>query len=626
MSSWFITANNNIFDHHKAFKEEGFIDWSDNRRKKIKQGDIVYIYAGKPISKVQYQCEVVKTNITFTDHHDDRKYWVNPENFKSDSTFLRLKLIKKNDVVDMNPAWLLKYGIIKDMANLSTSGFEIKDKNALKAFEDVFSTIIKEERVINVIPSGEINQEIMSQDSSIHYWIYAAGKNSSSWDDLYKHSVIGVAWNDLGEFKQFKSRKAIQSALNNGSNIDSKNDSLAIYEFTYIMKPGDIVFVKRGLHEIIGRGEVISDYYYDSQFPGFHHLRKINWTHNESHHHESQIVQKTLTDITKYNNEKHGYYANYLESLFKGKDTRKANEDKILPGELKAINKIYYGVPGSGKSWKVEQLIKGHTFKRVTFFPEYQNSDFIGQLMPSVKNGDISYEFIPGPFTELIVQAIKSPQKDFYLVIEELNRGNAPAIFGELFQLLDRKNHISEYEISLPFMIRTYFQKFGINDQTLRLPNNFYILATMNTSDQNVFTLDTAFKRRWIFEQVSNNFDSTHPYKNKKLPGLSLNWENFRNVLNEKIMSNNTTLTSFDDKQIGPFFIKEDELDNIDIFTFKIFEYIWNDVSRHTRNEWFPNNKTLEDVIEKYKKKELIIEGVLSKDDYINDSQDEFTN
>lgn len=626
MASWFITANKDIFDHHKAFEQEGFIDWSDNRRKKIKQGDIVYIYAGKPISKVQYQCEVIKTNISFSDHHDDRKYWVNPEHFKNGSTFLRLKLIRKNDIVDMNPSWLLENGIIKDMANLSTSGFEIKDKQALRAFEDIFNKISKQERDIHVSPSGEIIQEQKKQESNVHYWIYAAGKNSSSWDDLYKQGVIGIAWNDLGDFKQYKTRDMIQSALKNNSNKDSRNDSLAIYEFTYSMKPGDIVFVKRGLHEIIGRGEIISDYYYDSQFPEFHHLRKIKWTHNESHYHESQIVQKTLTDITKYNNEKHSYYVNHLESLFKDKDTSNSNEDKILPGKLKAINKIYYGVPGSGKSWKVEELIKGHTFKRVTFYPEYQNSDFIGQLMPSVKNGDIGYDFIPGPFTELIVQAIKNPQKDFYLVIEELNRGNAPAIFGELFQLLDRKNHISEYEISLPFMMRSYFLKFGINEETLRLPNNFYILATMNTSDQNVFTLDTAFKRRWIFEQVSNKFENTHPYKSKKIPGLNMSWESFRNVLNEKIMSNNSTLTSFDDKQIGPFFIKEDELDNIDIFAFKIFEYIWNDVSRHTRNEWFPSNKTLEDVIEKYKKKELIIEGILSQDDYVNDNQNEPTN
>ena len=142
--------------------------------------------------------------------------------------------------------------------------------------------------------------------------------------------------------------------------------------------------------------------------------------------------------------------------------------------------------------------------ERVVFHPDYMNTDFVGQILPTVKGeGDekeITYDFTPGPFTRVLKKAINDPGKHYYLVIEEINRGNAPAIFGEIFQLLDRESDgTSSYKIT-NYNIAS--EVFGNKETPVFIPSNLSILATMNTADQNVFTLDTAFQRRWDMKMI----------------------------------------------------------------------------------------------------------------------------
>ena len=178
--------------------------------------------------------------------------------------------------------------------------------------------------------------------------------------------------------------------------------------------------------------------------------------------------------------------------------------------EENGTNILLYGVPGSGKSWTIEHEYckPGTVVERLVFHPDYTNADFIGQILPVVDPVDkmVTYEFTPGPFTNILKEAYNNPSKSYVLIIEEINRGNAPAIFGDVFQLLDRtvKTKVmdgvsyprgtSEYGITNENIAKAVYDD---GKHKVRIPSNLSILGTMNTSDQNVFTLDTAFQRRW---------------------------------------------------------------------------------------------------------------------------------
>ncbi|WP_455543523.1 McrB family protein [Intestinibacter sp.] len=244
-------------------------------------------------------------------------------------------------------------------------------------------------------------------------------------------------------------------------------------------------------------------------------------------------------------------------------------EDKrVITGE----NVLMYGVPGSGKSWTIEQEYCDSESKveRLVFHPDYTYSDFIGQILPSVDaSGQVTYRFTPGPFTNIIKDAYNNPQTKYVLIIEEINRGNAPAIFGEVFQLLDRKDEnsdtkdgfnirTSEYGITHSDIARVVY---GDPNHKVRIPSNLSIIGTMNTSDQNVFTLDTAFQRRWDPRLIENNFDNVDPeFAKTEILDTKVTWENFCTEINDIIVSNGVRMASAEDKRLGTYFVKQCDL------------------------------------------------------------------
>lgn len=279
-----------------------------------------------------------------------------------------------------------------------------------------------------------------------------------------------------------------------------------------------------------------------------------------------------------------------------------------------AKNILLYGVPGSGKSHtiKTEYCSDRSKMERVVFHPDYTYSDFVGQILPRVEsdksgNERLKYVFTPGPFTKLLKKAYEDPENKYYLVIEELNRGNAPAIFGEIFQLLDRKDAEefpeeevgeSEYGIS-NYEVATYV--YGDEDQEIRIPSNMYVLATMNTADQNVFTLDTAFQRRWSMKQVKNSFDDSEHAKDM-IAGTNISWGVFATVINEILASVNSDLASTEDKRLGLYFAKKCELKEQE-FGDKVLKYLWDDALKMDRENVFKEDcKTLEEVVTLYEK------------------------
>lgn len=282
-------------------------------------------------------------------------------------------------------------------------------------------------------------------------------------------------------------------------------------------------------------------------------------------------------------------------------------------------NKIFYGTPGCGKSYYVDNMLSDSDKKvdyifRTTFFQDYTNTDFVGQILPTIDADKVSYSFNPAPFTLALKCAIEHPNEKVALVIEELNRGNAPSVFGDLFQLLDRKDGTSQYAI-VNVNIQKYLQKEIENYKLdyIKIPANMYIYATMNTSDQNVFTLDTAFKRRWKFEKISNIFNKDDGIGNCIVPKLGVKWKYFVETINEYIVLHSVSLSS-EDKQLGKYFVDEKTFENEKEFGYKIFEYLWNDVAKFNRKDWFGEIKTLDELLDKfYTGKDFFVEDLKLK-------------
>lgn len=319
-------------------------------------------------------------------------------------------------------------------------------------------------------------------------------------------------------------------------------------------------------------------------------------------------------------------------------------------------NILLYGVPGSGKSWTIEHEYckKDSNVERLVFHPDYTYSDFVGQILPDVsEDGQVSYKFTPGPFTTILRDAYVNPQKEYILIIEEINRGNAPAIFGEVFQLLDRKVAIKEDDDD-GFPIGT--SEYGITNKNIalevygdarhkvRIPSNLTIIGTINTSDQNVFTLDTAFQRRWEMRMIENSFDRVDPkFANAEILDTTVTWKNFCVAINDIIVGNNARMTSAEDKRLGAYFVHlrdleyndaaedktEGEYDNLckkekektltsdekkrleEIreamkhnrrFPEKVIKYLWDDAFKFSREVVFETNEyqSLEAIIRKF--------------------------
>ena len=347
---------------------------------------------------------------------------------------------------------------------------------------------------------------------------------------------------------------------------------------------------------------------------------------------------------------------------------KETEEKRLLPSKFTPSQIIYYGVPGCGKSYKVNKDINDKLDKygitdreyhkvRCVFHPEYCNADFVGQIYPCVlpDNKGVEYKFKPGPFSEIVRRAYLNPDEPFFLIIEEINRGNAAAIFGEMFQLLDRIKKGEPADESTENKYDSGWSSYGVdnqdinadirdfqklkNEQTknkhsveakgsgtdinpkcyscidvqsndgsvfhfstntaIRLPPNLSIYATMNTSDQNLFTMDNAFQRRFKFKMIENELDDAAQYDiiigkgEESEVSTGVRWGSFRNWINKKILSQKGILSKSEDKCLGGWFISTDalkvdenkkvvEYENIsrEDFAEKVLKYLWYDVFR----------------------------------------------
>ncbi|WP_102348444.1 AAA family ATPase [Bacillus sp. Marseille-P3661] len=308
-------------------------------------------------------------------------------------------------------------------------------------------------------------------------------------------------------------------------------------------------------------------------------------------------------------------------------------EQQQIEGDL-PYNWIIFGAPGTGKSNHIETArAKFSRYERVTFHPAYTYAQFVGTYKPkpiykehgssprystskpskaelttsqggadyndiyNIQNEPyVTYEFVPGPLLRILAEAIhdfeKGIDKDYLLIIEEINRANVASVFGDIFQLLDRKDDTgeSEYKINIPEELKEYLRSNDIDTDQLYLPPNFYMWATMNTADQGVFPMDTAFKRRWDFEyiDVDKGEMKIQSYMVDIHPFGEINWNIFRKAVNKRLSG----LDVKEDKQLGPFFISIADLKNPKkferAFKSKLLMYLYEDVFKHgKKNEFF---------------------------------------
>ncbi len=303
-------------------------------------------------------------------------------------------------------------------------------------------------------------------------------------------------------------------------------------------------------------------------------------------------------------------------------------------------NLIFFGAPGTGKSFELNKLAdayfdEGHR-NRVTFYPDYTYSQFVGCFKPVTRYRDdddkpvskqesyISYEFVPGPFLETYVKAVQNPTENYLLIVEEINRANPAAVFGDVFQLLDRDaDGRSEYEVAVPREMRDYLGVFlseyasnahiddpekllseqkRLSKETgrLSLPDNMYIWATMNSADQGVFPMDTAFKRRWDFRYIGIDEGENADINGKSLSkigvpcgGREVVWNKLRHAINEFMASDDLKIN--EDKLLGPFFINPLALTAErfpSVFKDKVLLYLYEDAGKTKRSKMFRKDLT----------------------------------
>ena len=372
-----------------------------------------------------------------------------------------------------------------------------------------------------------------------------------------KRSVVGIGWADLGELSEYVKGESIERK-------EVQDKQCEIYypsdERSASRKAGEIVrfykcdkntvFVIMDGQRLIAAADNVGDYFFDSSSP-MAHQRTATWKFIfETGSKMPEQSEGKLTSCYQLSNEDNLLFL--YDRYYYGEDFgNNLTEDpvavddqtvKLMPITFRTgyhsdfeRNRILFGAPGTGKSYTINQeakLLLGADnetdYERVTFHPDYSYANFVGTYKPvPIKdnhgNDSITYAYVPGPFMRVYVQALKNSRTDgirpFLLIIEEINRANVAAVFGDIFQLLDRgDDEVSEYPIQASEDIKAYLAKeLGGNPEDyakIRIPDNMFIWATMNSADQGVFPMDTAFKRRWDFTYLGiDDCDEKNPWQ-----------------------------------------------------------------------------------------------------------------
>lgn len=398
------------------------------------------------------------------------------------------------------------------------------------------------------------------------YGIHMMKKNDAL---SYDNPHICIGWHDMGDMSAVISRDDLEELyckVYSNENSHSRGQEIGnIWRFISEANIGDIVVYSKEKECHIGRIE--SDYYYeevlnDKQDKDYVNNRKVTWLkkHIQFDTLPEDFINSLNTQMSFWSLNKH---KDKIIDILSSKST--------APEIGFAHNRILFGAPGTGKSHQLKKDMEipfadEECFERVTFHPAYSYAHFFGCYKPVSEGNDIRYEFVPGPFARIWAKAMNNPGENYLLLIEEINRAEVAAVFGDMFQLLDRTNGESTYSVAMSEDFKKYLAKEypGIVSDKMKLPRNMYIWATMNSADQGVYPMDTAFKRRWNFEYTSldaakdalydKKFILNCPKANENDRVQSFTWNELRESLNTWLSDKNVN----EDKLMGPFFLSAD--------------------------------------------------------------------
>ena len=365
---------------------------------------------------------------------------------------------------------------------------------------------------------GETREESAADEDieTKHYWLYAPGEGAEIWDECCAKGIMAIGWNEIGDLSQYESKAAMKQAMR--ERLDPENSytqaAHATWQFVHDMKPGDVVFAKKGVHYIVGRGIVQSEYIFDDSRDKMKNIRKVKWTHKGERTHPGQAAIKTLTDITSYTD-----YVEKLKALYdidepidpeikpysKGDFLDEVYMDESSYETLVGLvqrkkNVILQGAPGTGKTFAARRLaysimgvIDPNRVMMVQFHQSYSYEDFIMGYRPS----EGGFELRQGAFYKFCKAAEIDSDNDYFFVIDEINRGNLSKIFGELFMLIESDKRGERHKLQLLYSGEKFF-----------VPENVYIIGLMNTADRSLAMLDYALRRRFAFYEMKPGFNS----------------------------------------------------------------------------------------------------------------------
>lgn len=456
-------------------------------------------------------------------------------------------------------------------------------------------------------------------------WFVKSGRNSIKFNEFKKNDFVGIRWNlgDLSAKNTLEIKSICEKEFSAMNKQVISNRAFQLDTFVNNINVGDYIISSHNSNNEFILGVITSEYYFsinkdnsigDSQFTN---CRDVKWLCTIKKENISSEVRNSFpSDMDVFEvigNAKEEFLEFYNDISY-------VNDEKR--------NIIYFGAPGTGKSHKLnkkkDKLLENYqdNYERVTFHPDYNYANFVGTYKPiSTDEGEMSFKYVSGPFMRILVKALKNPSQPFVLIIEEINRANVAAVFGDIFQLLDRENNVSQYPIHASEDMKKYLKEeldnfensdvikcilkkywislLGSDYEKIRIPSNMFIWATMNSADQGVFSMDTAFKRRWDFKYIDINEGKSELKDIKVLLNDNIfSWNEIREAINNELISYKIN----EDKLMGPFFAFKNLDENLspsdlkkefkEIFKNKIIMYLFEDVARAKRSELFHGTST----------------------------------
>ena len=512
---WVFQGNPDTYNLIEALKHNAVNRWTVNAHKdKIKAADKVILWKTGQNAGCYALAEIEEAPSLITDSEEELIYY--------------------NVEQDNEPALRSKLRITHNLVHEPILKEEIEE---IKGLEDLnvghqgtnFTATKEQYIILKEFAENKFNMEI-------EFWLYSPGRSAEYWDEFYQDGIMAIGWDYLGDLRNYqtKSEIEIQHQKHQDTKKSKRNHTTTCWEFVGGLNIGDVIIVKSGRSTLLGYGIVTSDYQFDDSRKYYKHVRRVDWKNKGEYSVEHKLAIKTLTNISEYHSDHPDYeyfYQKLLGAMGISNEVLSSNvmvqpekSTPMLPysitdalevifierEEIENIldllkykkNIILQGPPGTGKTFLAKRLAwlmmgfkDSGRIEMVQFHPSYSYEDFIRGYRPT----DNHFELKDGIFMVMCNKAKSDSSNPYFLIIDEINRGNLSKIFGELMMLIEKDKRGKDFTVSLPYQKSAFEPEFYI-------PENLYLIGTMNTADRSLAMVDYALRRRFVFVDMKPNF------------------------------------------------------------------------------------------------------------------------